>query len=91
MFTTYYHRKFTGYNIYFKDTERSFLKIKSVQFLNKIGNIDIEEQDIYADGKIVAAFKVDQFEKGYYRVYSAKGAFFTQNIVLKSSIIDLSA
>jgi DNA polymerase III delta prime subunit len=86
MFSAYYYGKFTGYNIYFKGANKKFFyKDKNVQFLNKVKNINIEKQDVHVDGVIVKAFKLDQFERGYYRVYVGNGTIFTQNISLKSN------
>jgi hypothetical protein len=86
IFSAYYYGKFTGYNIYFKGADKYFFyKDKNVQFLDKVKNITIEKQDVYVDGAIVKAFKLDQFERGYYRVYIENGTVFTQNITLKSN------
>jgi hypothetical protein len=90
MYKTNYHGKFTGYNVYFKGAAKYyFYQDKNVQFLNKTGDINIEDKDVYANGKIVSAFKLEQFEYGYYRVhyraYGDNGAIFTKNIKLKST------
>jgi superfamily I DNA and/or RNA helicase len=86
IFTAYYYGNFTGYDIYFKGANNNFFYIKeNVEFLNKIKNINIEKQDVFVDGEIVTASKLDQFEKEYFRVYVGKEAIFTKNITLKSS------
>ncbi len=86
MFSAYYYGNFTGYDIYFKGAEgKFFYKKENVQFLNKIRNINIEKKDVYADGVIVDALKLHQFEQGYYRVYIGRGSLFTQNIKLESN------
>lgn len=86
MFSAYYYGKFSGYNIYFKGADKHFFyKDNNVQFLDKVKNIDIEKDDVYVDGVIVKALKLDQFERGYYRVYAENGNIFTQNIALKSN------
>ena len=86
IFTAYYYGKFTGYNIYFKGADKYFFyKDENVQLLDKVKNINIEKQDVYVDGEIVTASKLDQFENGYFRVSVGKGTIFTKDISLKSS------
>ncbi len=86
MFSAYYYGNFTGYDIYFKGPGgKFFYKKENVKFLNKIGEISIEKQDVYVDGALVNAIKLHQFEKGYYRVYYKKGSRFTRNIKLESN------
>ena len=86
MYSAGYHGNFTGYDIYFKGAKgKFFYKKENVQFLNKIKDINIKKQDVYADGVIVNALKLHQFEQGYYRVYVGRGSLFTQNIKLKSN------
>jgi hypothetical protein len=86
MFTVYKHGRFTGYHIYFKYAgKKNFFKEEKVQILNKIKNINIKKLDIYVAGKIIrTALGLDEFEKGYYRLYIKDGTIFTQNIELKS-------
>jgi hypothetical protein len=85
MFTAHYYGRFSGYDIYFKGANKKFFYEKTnVQFLNKVENIDIEKQDVFVDGKIVNASKLDQFEQGYYRVFFGKETIFTKNVALKS-------
>ncbi len=86
MFEAHYYGKFTGYNIYFKGIDKYFFyKINTVQFVNKIKNINIEKQDVYIDGIAVDAIKVDEFEKGYFRVYTEEATIFTKNVKFKSN------
>ncbi len=86
IFTANYYGKFTGYNIYFYGENKYFFyKEENVEFLNKIKNLNIEKQDVYVDGEIVPASKLDQFEKGYFRVSVGKDNILTKNITLKSS------
>ncbi len=86
MFSAYYYGNFTGYDIYFKGADKKFFyKDKNIKFLYKVKNIDIEKQDVHVDGVIVKVLKLDQFERGYYRVYVGNGTIFTQNITLKSN------
>ena len=86
MFSAYYYGNFTGYDIYFKGAGgKYFYKNENVQLLDKIGDINIEKQDVYVDGVIVNALGLHQFEQGYYRVYIGKGSLFTKNIRLESS------
>ncbi|MBN1550593.1 AAA family ATPase [bacterium] len=86
MFTAYYYGNFTGYNIYFNRTSKYFFYKKDcVQFLNKVENVSIEKQDVYVDGAIVKAFKLELFEREYYRVHVENGTIFTRNVTLKSN------
>ena len=86
MFSAYYYGNFTGYNIYFKGANKKFFyKDNNIQFVDKVKNISIEKQDVHVDGVIVEAFKLDQFERGYYRVYVRNSTIFTKNITLKSN------
>ena len=86
MYSAYYYGNFTGYNIYFKGLGgKYFYKKDNVKFLDKIGDINIEKQDVYVDGAIVNAIKLHQFEKGYYRVYFGKSSLFTRKIRLESN------
>jgi superfamily I DNA and/or RNA helicase len=86
MFSAHHHGNFTGYDIYFKGAGKKFLyKDGNVQFLNKVKNIDIEKQDVYVDGEMVDASRLEQFERDYYRVFAGNGTIFTQNIALKSN------
>jgi hypothetical protein len=48
IFSAYYYKKITGYNIYFKGTDKKFFyKKESVLLLNKVKNINIEKQDVF--------------------------------------------
>lgn len=86
IYTAYYYGKFTGYNIYFKGSNKKFFyKEENVKFLNKVKDINIENQDVYIDGEIVTASKLVQFEEEYFRVYVGKGIIFAKNITLKSN------
>ncbi len=86
LFTADYYGKFVGYTVYFKGSDKHFLyKKENVELLNKVKNINIEKHDVYVDGKIITASKLDQFENEYFRLYTEKGTFFTQNITLKSN------
>jgi hypothetical protein len=88
MFEAHCYGKFTGYNIYFKGTGKYFFYTTgTVQFLNKVNNVNIDKQDIYVDGKVVNAIKVNEFEKGYYRVYTDKATVFTKNVNMKKNNI----
>ncbi len=86
VFTAYYYGNFTGYDIYFKGAERKFFyKAESVHFINKIRSIDIEKQDVYVNGKMVSANKLDMFENGYYRVYVNKANLFEKDVTLRDN------
>ena len=86
VYTAFYHGKFTGYNIYFKGADKYFFyKEENLQLLKKEKSVDIEKQDVYADDKLVTASGLDQFENGYFRVYSGNSTLFTDNIKLKSN------
>jgi superfamily I DNA and/or RNA helicase len=86
MYTVYHYGIFTGYDISFKGIlEKYYIRDKYVRFLNKVKNINIEKLDVYVDGEMVTAFKLDQFEKKYYRVYVGTCPIFTQCVELKSN------
>lgn len=86
IYTASYYGNFTGYDIYFKGgSGKFFYKKENVQFLNKIREIDIEKKDVYADGVIVDANILYQFEKGYYRVILGQRSIFTNSIRLESN------
>ena len=85
IFTASYNGNVTGYDIYFKGSDKKFFyKEENVRILNKVKNIDIYKNDVYADGVKVNATKLELFEKGYYR-YTEKKTFFTRKIELKSN------
>lgn len=84
MFEAHYYKKFTGYNIFFNGMKKYFFyAIKTVTFLNKVNDIDINNQDVYVDGKLIRAVMVSEFENGYYRVYTGKATIFTKNVYFK--------
>jgi len=86
VYTAYYYGKFTGYDIYFRGAGKKFFyKKANVQYLNKVKNISIENQDVYVDGALVKALKLELFEREYYRVHVARGTIFTRNVTLKSN------
>ncbi len=86
IFRAYYNGRFTGYNIYFKGADKYFFyKYENVQFLKKVNTVNIDKQDVYVDGEIVSAYKLDQFENGYFRVYDGTGSTFTTNTTLITS------
>jgi len=85
MFKASHYGNVTGYDIYFKGTDKKFFyKEENVRILHKVKNININKHDVYADGVKVNATKLELFEKGYYR-YTEKKTFFTRNIELKSN------
>jgi DNA polymerase III delta prime subunit len=85
MFNASHYGNVTGYDIYFKGTDKNFFyKEENVRILHKVKNININKHDVYADGLKVNATKLELFEKGYYR-YTEKKTFFTRNIELKSN------
>ena len=86
VYTAYYYGKFTGYDIYFRGAGKKFFyKKANVQYLNKVKNISIENQDVYVDGALVKALKLELFEREYYRVHVGRGTIFTRNVTLKSN------
>lgn len=86
MFEAHYYGKHTGYNVYFRGTNKYFFySIRSVQFLKKIQSINIENHDVYVNNDVINAAKVDKFEEGYYRIYTEKTAVFTKNLDFKSN------
>lgn len=86
VFTSHYYGKFTGYDIYFRGAGKKFFyKKANVQFLKKVKTISIENKDVYVDGAVVKALKLDLFQKEYYRVHVGNGTIFSRNVTLKSN------
>ncbi len=83
MFTAYYYGHFTGYDIYFKGTNKKFFyQFENVRVLNKIKTINTAKKAVFINGSLVNATSVDQFESGYYRIHLQGRTVVTQSIKL---------
>lgn len=86
MFTASLYGNVTGYDIYFKGTDKKFFyKEENVRIQHKVRDIEFEKHDVYADGKKVNAIRLELFKQGYYRVNTGRKTFFTRHIELKST------
>jgi superfamily I DNA and/or RNA helicase len=86
MFTASYKGNVTGYDVYFKGSDKKFFyKEENVRILHKVRNIDINKHDVYADGIKVNATKLELFEKGCYRIHTPNNTFLSKRIELKSN------
>ena len=86
IFRATFYGNVSGYDIYFKGADKKFFyKEENVRILHKVRNINIEKSDVYADGQRVNATKLEQFEKGNYRIFTDRMIILSKNILLKSN------
>ncbi|HBT59778.1 MAG TPA: hypothetical protein DEA45_03025 [Acholeplasmataceae bacterium] len=85
IFKAYYYRKFTGYDVYFKNgSNKFFYKKENVQFLDLIEIVDISKRDVFLDNQLFNATKVERFQQSYYRITADDKTFLSQNISFKT-------
>jgi len=81
MYEAFLHGRFTGYNIYFRGGEQRYFYAKyRVKMLDYLKSIPLENVEVIIDKTIVDAIQVDQFEEGYYRVFTRGKDFLTNKI-----------
>jgi superfamily I DNA and/or RNA helicase len=86
MYEAFMHGKFTGYSIYFRDTRRKyFYAQESVKILDHLKTIPLENVEVIVNNTVVDAIQVDQFEDGYYRVYTRNGDTLTKQVRFESN------
>lgn len=84
IYKAFYFNRFNGYNVYFNNNSNKYFYHRiNTKFLNFEENIDIRKMDVYIDGRIINAIKVDKFSEGHYRVYTNNNTFTTKNLKLK--------
>lgn len=75
------YANFTGYNIYFRGANGKYFYARdSVQILNHQKTITLSNVEVVIDNKVIDAIRVEQFEDGYYRVYTKNRNFITRKI-----------
>jgi superfamily I DNA and/or RNA helicase len=85
LFEAYYYGHFTGYDIYFKGSQKKFFyKAENVKILDYIKDISLEKQDVVFNNEIIDAKKVELFEEGYYRVTTVIKTIVTENLQFKT-------
>jgi superfamily I DNA and/or RNA helicase len=85
LYEAYYYGHFTGYDIHFIGNHKKFFYRKeNVNILDFIRNIPIDKQDVFIQGEIIEAKKIDEFEDGYYKITTSVKTFVTENLKLES-------
>lgn len=87
IYKAYYYGSFSGYNIYYHNRNKKyFYKRFDVTFYKLLEHIDINKKDVYVNGEIVNATKVDLFENKYYRIYVDGKTYMSKNVRFASAI-----
>ena len=78
--------KVVGYDIYFKGgTHKYFYPQERIKILNHVKTIPLENIEVIIDKTVIDANRVDQFDEGYYRVYTKDKNFLTKQISFEST------
>jgi hypothetical protein len=81
MYKAFAHGRFTGYNIYFKGGAQKYFYVPDrVKILGYLKTILFKNVDVIVGTTVVDAIRVDEFEQGYYRVYTEYKDFLTRQI-----------
>jgi superfamily I DNA and/or RNA helicase len=86
MYEAFMHGRSTGYNIYFRGGKQKYFYAQDrVKILDYLKTIPIENAEVIVEKSIIDAIRVDQFEGGYYRVYTGDKDFLTKQIRFESN------
>ena len=86
MYESFWHGRFTGYAVYFRGGKQKYFYTQDrVNILDCLRTVPLENIEVLVDNMVVDAVRVDEFEKGYYRVYTGDKDFLTDQVRFESN------
>ncbi len=79
LFKSYYYGNFTGYDIYYRDSNKKlFYPLTRVEIVKYVRTIDVSKHDVIVDDNIYSIDKIEEFQNGFFRIKTANKVIITQ-------------
>ena len=88
IFSAFYYGNFTGYDVYFKGGDKKFFyPFEKIKILKFIKDVPLNQKDIFVEGVLIQAEKLELFEEGYFKIKTQNKSIVTNQISFKSSTV----
>ncbi len=83
LFKSYYYNNFTGYDIYFRGSDKKlFYSKEKVEIIKYLKTINVSGQDVIINNNNYNVNFIDVYQNGYYRIQIGKGIIITKHFKL---------